>query len=101
MSVIKTFPLKYIESDLNEIGNFADELGITKEKFMKEAINEKMSNMDKKIYQGYYCDSYSESGLYEREEMKGYPQFLILDDILNKNMNGKKIRIIIEELEED
>lgn len=39
------FPLKYIEEDLNEIGNFADELGMTKEKFMKEAINEKIGRM--------------------------------------------------------
>ena len=42
MSVIKTFPLKYIETDLNEIGNFARDIGLTKEQFIKEAVNEKM-----------------------------------------------------------
>ena len=69
--------------------------------YMLRAAEEKKEGNNRRIYEGYYCDSFEESGLYERKEMKGYPQELLLEDVLNKNMTGKKIRITIEELEEE
>jgi hypothetical protein len=55
--------------------------------------------MKKKVYEGYYCEALEESGLYERKEMKGYPKYLILDDVLSKEFHGNKLRITIEQLE--
>lgn len=39
---IKTFPLKFVESDLNKISEKAKELGMPTYQFIMEAIKEKM-----------------------------------------------------------
>ena len=40
--MIKTFPLHFTEEQLQEIGNKAEELGISKNEFILEAIKEKL-----------------------------------------------------------
>ncbi len=44
---IMTFPLKYVESDLKKIGTFAKNTGMTKEQFIKSAVDEKMERIVK------------------------------------------------------
>ncbi|HBJ1686157.1 hypothetical protein [Clostridium botulinum] len=49
MQKIKTFPLRFIDNYLEEIGKCAEYKGISKEEFMRIAINEKVVEVKKEI----------------------------------------------------
>lgn len=49
MQKIKTFPLRFIDDYLEEIGKCALYKGMSKEEFMRIAINEKVVEVKKEI----------------------------------------------------
>ncbi|HDK7314606.1 TPA: hypothetical protein PTV97_003767 [Clostridium botulinum] len=49
MQKIKTFPLRFIDTYLEEIGKCALYKGMSKEEFMRIAINEKVVEVKKEI----------------------------------------------------
>lgn len=43
---IKTFPLKYVEQDLERIGKAADKVKESKDEFIKKAVEERIKTVE-------------------------------------------------------